>query len=224
MRVIVRVHAHGCLAEGNGAFLQLWDGEVKVLGVFGFLRRIVGDCTRNLPAILVRRGAFWDLNGCEDDFRFFLGNVHRGFAQGHGERGRRSASRTRSLVHDQIHGFVGLTGVLDLDAIVKFFLAVPVFAAVSLGDDEVHTEHSASRPIGSRRGHIRRGGFRNFCSGRSNDGRDGDGDGGDARGTGFHGLSDAHVHSSLFITPAVDLTCDLSYRGRKTIAILGGFL
>ena len=52
--VIVGIHADRGLAEGENASLELWDGQIERFGVFGFLRRVVGNGSGDFPAILVR--------------------------------------------------------------------------------------------------------------------------------------------------------------------------
>ena len=151
-------------------------------------------------------------------------NVDRSFAERNGERGGRGTTRPASFVDDKVDRLVGLTGVLNFDAIVNFFLTVPILASVGFADDEVDTEESAARTISCSRGHDIGFGFGNFGCGRSNDGRDGGGDGGVAGGVGFHCLSNADVHRSLFVAAAVNLAGDLGHGGGKAVAVFGGFL
>jgi hypothetical protein len=84
-RVVVWINVHGRLAERNTAFLEFWNGEVEILSVFGFLRRVVCNCAGDVPTILVSRLTLWHFNGDRHGFGFFLVNVDRGFAQCDGE-------------------------------------------------------------------------------------------------------------------------------------------
>ena len=222
--VIVGIHANRGLAKRERAPLELWNGQIEGFGVFGFLRRVVGNGSSDFPAILVRRGALRHLNGGKDDFRFLLVNVDRSFAERYSERGGRSATGPAIFGDGEVDRLVGLTCVLNFDAIVNFLLAVPILTSVGFADDEVDAKDGAARTIGCSRGHDIGFGFGNLGSGRSNDSRDGGGDGGVAGGVGFHCLSNADVHDSLFVAAAVNLAWDLGYGRGKAIAVFGGFL
>ena len=185
------------------------------------MRRVVGHRSGDFPAVLVCRCTFGNLNGCEDDFRFFLIDVDGGFTERHGEARPGCTTRPVPVVDGEADGLVGLARVFNLDAVVNFLLSVPILAAVGIGDDEIDTKHSTSRAVpgggrdrhrllGRCAGHV---GRRRLLVGRH-------GHGGIAGA--LSGLRQRDVHGRFFVRACIDGPGNLGDAGGVSVAFLGG--